>query len=125
MRAVAAAAAVLLLGACGAGRGMADVVLDTDSNQSSGMTGFTVQGAWVLKYSWDCQREAAEGLQGIDHFDMLVTNTEDLSTAFEHPEVTREGRRGSGTLHYGHAGEYEVDFNTKCDWTLQVVDLSQ
>jgi hypothetical protein len=76
-------------------------------------------------YSWDCSRQASERVSGVDRFDMIVYNSDDMSTAFEHPEVHRTGRKGGATLHFTTPGEYNAAVDTVCDWHLQAVDLSQ
>lgn len=120
---IAVTAAALLIAGCG--HTLANsVVLDTDSSQVGEPGSFVVTGRWDLKYSWDCSRQHSERLTGLDTFDMRIDNTEDMSGAADHPALDRTGAKGTGVLHFQHAGEYSVVLNTACDWRVQAIDRS-
>lgn len=85
---------------------------------------FAPPGAWDLAYSWDCAHADSEGLPGIQGIDAVIYNSDDQSTAFEHPEVINKAPRGKGVLHYQRGGDYYVHLETRCDWTIDVVTRS-
>ena len=123
MRRLACVLTCFLLAGCSTGLLHSSVVLDTDSTQlPPGQV--VLPGAWTLKYSWDCSRQAVQGISQIDRFDLVVYNDDDFSTNFEHPELHLTGRRGGGTLDFKRGGAFKPVVDTPCDWTLKVTDVS-
>jgi hypothetical protein len=119
-------AAVLLsaaLGAC-AGASSTGQELALFSKTSSGPYQFAPQGAWDLRYQWDCTRAREEGVPDASGFDVTIFNADDDTTAFEHPQASRSGGNGTGVLHYRRSGIYYLDVQTQCDWSVAVVDRS-
>jgi hypothetical protein len=126
MKIAAIVAACLLMTACNLKFAGSTDLVNLDSTQSNNMSGnFTVPGTWDLKYSWDCSKQASQGATDIDRFSMSIYNSDDDSTAFEHPDTTRKGRSGGETLHFKHSGQYYFTIDSPCDWQAKVVDTSQ
>ena len=126
MAAAKAALVVTLVAACNGNLLATSQILDVDSTQGIDPTGnFAVNGAWELKYSWDCARQASEQVADINRFGLIVYNSDDDSTDYEHPELHLKGPRGGATLRFSRGGEFYVSVDSPCDWRLQVVDLAQ
>lgn len=118
---LAAVTSSVVLAACGSGpqRGQDLYVVSSSGNGNTAR--FAPVGAWDLSYSWDCAKAISEGIPGVQGIDAVIYNSDDQSTAFEHPEVTGKAVRGKGVLHYKRGGDYFVGLQTRCDWTIDVV----
>ena len=120
----AAAAAVSLAG-CNTTLLSKSDILDIDSTLQVDPTGnFTVPGTWELHYSYDCSKQRSEGLADLNRFDMIVYDSDDASTNFEHPELHLQGAKHSGVLNFKRGGTFYVFIDSRCDWKLSVVDTS-
>jgi hypothetical protein len=98
-------------------------LLDVDSTQNINPTGnFTVNGAWELKYKYDCAKQKSEGIGDINRFHMVVFNSDDLATNSEHSEVQVEGPKKSDVLHFKRPGTFYVDVDSHCDWRISIIE---
>jgi hypothetical protein len=120
-----AAAVVMSLGGCSDRLLTSSVILDADSSQGGPPGNFALPGRWDLKYSWDCSRQNSRMMSGSNQFGFVVYNTDDQSTAFQHPDFNGKGPTGVGTLHYDRGGEFQITIDSMCDWRVQVIDRSQ
>jgi hypothetical protein len=120
-----AAAATLLCG-CNLGQAQNAILVDADSTKgpTQHIDPFTVRGAWQIKYTFDCTKQNSEGVLNADQFTIDVFDGDDNSTAFEHPQTTFVSVKRKGTLSFRTPGNYYLQVDTQCDWTLQVVDVS-
>jgi hypothetical protein len=123
--ATCAAAGTLLCG-CNLGQSQNALLVDTDSTTGAtqSLAPFTVSGPWQIKYTFDCTKENSEELLNVNQFTIDVFNGDDNSTAFEHPQTTFVSVKQRGTLNFTTPGNYYLHIDTQCDWTLQVIDLS-
>jgi hypothetical protein len=123
--ATCAAAGTLLCG-CGLSQSQTALLVDTDSTTGAArsLAPFTVPGAWQIKYTFDCTKQNSEELLDVNQFTIDVFNGDDNSTAFEHPQTTFVSVKRQGTLDFKTPGNYYLHTDTPCDWTLQVIDLS-
>ena len=127
-RLLTTAAAVLMafaVGGCNAQLLTQSNILDLDSNQMVDPTGnFTLAGSWELKFNYDCSKQHSEGMAGLDRVDLIVYNSDDNSTNFEHPEVHLTGRKQNEVLKFKRGGTFHVYIDTQCDWRLSVIDTN-
>jgi hypothetical protein len=98
-------------------------ILDLDSNLHVDPSGnFTVPGTWELKYSYDCSKQKSEGLADLNRYDMIIYNSDDQSTNFEHPEIHLTGSRHDEVLKFSRGGTFKIFIDTRCDWHFSVID---
>ena len=122
--ALAAVASCVVLAACGNAPQSGEDLYVLGGSGNANSARFAPAGAWDLAYSWDCARATSEGLTGIQGIAAVIYNSDDQSTAFEHPKVSNKAPRGRGVLHYQRGGDYYVNLQTRCDWTIDVVTRS-
>lgn len=115
-------AAMVACGASGKGDVIAQFSGDPKNGNSTGR--FSPQGAWDLRYSWNCADARSQGVADAHGVDLVVYNADDDSTSFENPEASSTALHGSGVLHYHRSGEFYVALQTKCQWQINVVDRS-
>jgi hypothetical protein len=126
-RSAIAALLVLCTGlvGCSSSAKTGDVLAVFSNAAASGKTGrFDPAGAWDLEYTWDCHRARSEGLPGAQGLDLVVYNSDDDTTAFEHPEARSNASGGKGVLHFQRPGDYYVGMQTRCDWDVSIVNRS-
>ena len=122
--ALSAAACGVTLAGCGSAPPPGEDLYVLGGSGNANTARFAPAGAWDLDYSWDCAKATSEGISGIQGIDAVIYNSDDQSTAFEHPEVSNKAPRGKGVLHYRRGGDYFVNLQTRCDWTIDVVTRS-
>lgn len=114
-----------LLCGCGLGQSQSALLVDADSTSGTtqSLSPFAVSGPWQLKYTFDCTKANSEGVLDADELTVDVFNGDDNSLAFEHPQTTLVSVQRRGALSFKTPGNYYVHVDTKCDWTMQVLDL--
>jgi len=100
-------------------------ILDLDSNSNVDPSGnFTAPGSWELHVTYDCSKQKSQGVADLNRFDMIVYNSDDASSNFEHPEVHLTGPKHTQLLKFKRGGTFYIDIDSRCDWRLSVVDTS-
>jgi hypothetical protein len=120
------AGAGIALSGCDLGLSQSAILVDTDSTSATTTTTtpFTVSGPWQVKYNVDCTKANSQGLLNINEFTINTFNGDDNSTAFEHPQTRIISVKRQGTMNFTTPGRYYLHVDTRCDWTLQVLDVS-
>lgn len=98
--------------------------LDNTSYDPSPSGHFTTAGKWDILMNYDCTKQKSEGIAGIDTFDMIVYNADDMSSNSEHPELHLQGVKKTETLHFYRSGTFHISVDSRCDWRVRVLDRS-
>lgn len=120
-RGVFIAASLAAAQMCGCGSSGPQHIVDQSGSAAQTTAPFRTNASWQLVYSWDCASARARRTPGANQFGIQVFNADDDTLASDHPQASRTGTSGQGTLRYTRAGPYYVQVNTVCDWRLQVL----
>ena len=100
------------------------VLVDEHGSGPGGQTTevFTANGAWDLRWSYDCSPSPRGSFHQVDHCDFYLTvkQVSDCHVSLENQGITEHGGSDHGVVHYHTGGTFYFVVDSYGSWTATV-----